>query len=562
MGRTNGTPPAPRRRHRLTAAVAALVMSVLGGLAGALAVPGAAHAETIREMQYFLDTLGVVKAQQTAKGDGVTVAVIDGGVDAKHPDLAGAVLPGVAMPGAGQADGSTDRQGHGTRMASLIAARGGGANHALGIAPRAKILPIAIPYEETADPGAKPTDLSAPIRYAVDHGAKIINMSIANPTSGPRQPDIDAIAYARSKGAIIVAAGGNRTQGDTKVPIPGSYAGVITVGGTNRDGTAWSGSIADETVDIAAPAQDLVAAAPTSKIKSGYGQSSGTSGSTAIVSGVLALIWSKYPDMDAANVVNRLFKTAQDKGQPGRDPVFGNGVVDPVAALTADVPAVTADPLGPATSASTAATTAPTGSDKSFGTPAVRTAIAAGVGLFCILAVALAIILPVRAAARRRARGPQAPPPGRFPPPGPPGPGFSGPPGYGPPGGPGGFGPPGQPGGPGTAGSGHPGPPGGPGTAGFGHPGPPGGPGTAGFGQPGPAGQTGQPGHGFGPPPGPPQRGDGPATAGWEQATGQHTGPVGGHSGMFAAQPDHTGAYGNPPPGRPQDQPPAAPPTG
>ncbi|WP_304524577.1 S8 family serine peptidase [Dactylosporangium sp. AC04546] len=506
---TKGTPPATRRRHRLAAAVAVLVVGVIGGLA----VPGTANAETIRESQYWLDTLGVLKAQQTAKGDGITVAVIDGGVDAKHPDLSGAVLQGAAMPGAGQADGSTDRQGHGTLMAGLIAARGGsGQNHALGIAPRAKILPVAILYEGFADPGAKPTDLGAPIRYAVDNGAKIINLSIGNPTSGLRQPDIDAIAYARSKGAIIVAAGGNRTQGDTKVPIPGSYPGVITVAGTNRDGTPWSGSIADDTVDIAAPAEDIVSTLPVSLYKSGYGKGTGTSSATAIVSGVLALIWSKYPNLDAANVVNRLFKTAVDKGQPGRDPQFGNGLVDPVAALTANVPAVNADPLGPVTSGSSPASSGPKSSDKSFGTPAIRTAIAAGVALFCILAVALAIILPVRAAARRRSRPPQ-PPPGAFPPPPPGAPGYGvGPPGYGPPG------PPGQP--------------------------------------------------GYGPPPGyppgqPGQHGGGPATAGWQQGPGPgQTGPIGGHSGMFAAQPDHTGTFVNPPPGRPQDQPPAAPPAG
>ncbi|MEV0135869.1 S8 family serine peptidase [Dactylosporangium sp. NPDC050688] len=413
--------------------VAGILLGVAGGVAAGLVAPRAAHADSVRARQWWINQLKLAQAQKVAQGDGVVVAVIDSGVDATHPDLNGAVLAGTGMLGSTSAKGWDDPSGHGTGIASLIAARGGTSNmQMLGIAPKAKILPIALPVQFGGT-------LAGPIRYAVDHGAKIINMSLGR-KGAPIKEESDAIAWARSKGVIIVAAAGNTTQGDAQIPTPGSYPGVITVNGTDRDGNLWSGSLQDDGMDIAAPAQDVISAKPKSLVASGFGTSSGTSESTAIVSGVLALIWSKYPTLDAANVVNRLFKTAVDKGPAGRDDRFGWGFVDPLAAVSADVPAVTADPLGPVAAGTAGAdpgSTAGSGDDD-FGTPAIRTAIAAAVILVGLTVVVLAIVLPIRALSRRRAAAsaragygapPGAGPPG-FPPPGHPASGHPPPPGY------------------------------------------------------------------------------------------------------------------------------------
>jgi hypothetical protein len=164
----------PKRVWPAVVTVATVVAA--GWAAPAFAASGqrAARAETLREAQWFLDAVHAPDAQGITKGAGVTVALIDSGVDATHPDLSGAVLPGVSFDSPSQA-GRTDPDGHGTRMAGLIAARGGSVDKALGIAPAASILPIAIPA--TGQIGS----LAEPVKYAVDHGAKVINLSIGRP---------------------------------------------------------------------------------------------------------------------------------------------------------------------------------------------------------------------------------------------------------------------------------------------------------------------------------------------------------------------------------------------
>ncbi|WP_344514427.1 type VII secretion-associated serine protease mycosin [Dactylosporangium maewongense] len=387
---------------RTRSAVAALVAGVLIGGA-----PAPAQAETVREQQWWLGALGMAKAQQVSKGEGVVVAVIDTGVDGAQPDLSGALLPGAGTNGVASEKGWDDPDGHGTQMATVLAGRGGdGANHVLGIAPKAKVLPIAIPIGNRAA-GAPAGTLAEPIRYAADHGAKIINMSFTLTDDELKQPELDAISYARAKGAVLVAAGGNRPQGDDHVPLPARYPGVITVAGTTRAGGLWDGSIADPTVDIAAPAQDIIGAAPKSRYPSGFAIGSGTSGAAAIVSGLLALIWSRHPKLDAANVVNRLFATARDKGAPGRDDSFGHGLIDPYAALTATVPPVTADPLGPTASPSppappTTHAPPPRASGDGPGTPAIRAAVVGGGSLLLALLLVFGVARPLLRGPRRR----------------------------------------------------------------------------------------------------------------------------------------------------------------
>jgi hypothetical protein len=129
------------------------------------------------------------------------------------------------------------------------------------------------------------------------------------------------------------------------VSEPANVPGVIAVSATTRSGGLWFGSARGPEIALAAPGERIVGAAPPAKSTSGYSIGDGTSGAGAIVSGVAALIRAKYPRLNAANVINRLIRTAKDLGPPGRDDDFGYGLVDPVAALTAPVPEVSQNPL-------------------------------------------------------------------------------------------------------------------------------------------------------------------------------------------------------------------------
>lgn len=311
----------------------------------AVALPLLLAAQTIEEQEWHLDALDIYSAQDQARGDGVIVAVIDSGVDAKHPDLAGRVLPGTGFGSSKGTDGTTDTDGHGTGMAAIIAATGrnGGA---LGIAPGAKILPIASAEKEQFSLDV----VAQSIRWAADHGAKVINMSLG--FSSTMTPSlVKAVNYAIEKDVVLVAATGNDGK---EVSAPANIGGVIAVAGTNRDGKPWkSSNIGADTV-LSAPAEGIVTAAPESVYASGYAEMDGTSAASAIVSGVAALVRAKHPQLPAKDVVNALIKTAKDMAEPGRDETTGFGMVNPMGALTAQLPPVVRNPLLPEPKPSTA----------------------------------------------------------------------------------------------------------------------------------------------------------------------------------------------------------------
>lgn len=322
----------------------------------AVALPLLLAAQTIEEQEWHLDALDVHSAHDLTRGDGVVVAVIDSGVDAEHPDLRGQVLPGVGFGKAAGTDGRTDTDGHGTGMAGIIAATGrdGGA---LGIAPGAKILPLASVDEQ--DRFALGT-VGESIRWAADNGAKVINMSLGF-SSSLTPTLVQAVNYAMEKDVVLVAATGNDGG---EVSAPANIGGVVAVAGTNRDGQPWKSSNVGADTVLAAPAVDIVTTAPRSVYASGYAEMDGTSAASAIVAGVAALIRAKHPDMAAKDVVNALVGTARDLAEPGRDEATGFGLVDPVAALAARLPPVERNPLLPAPRQETTKTTGTT--------PAVR----------------------------------------------------------------------------------------------------------------------------------------------------------------------------------------------
>ncbi|TDB72086.1 hypothetical protein E1182_23795 [Micromonospora sp. KC721] len=405
-----------RRGKVLRYAVAAMAVAVAAG-AAPLPAPTPARADTVRSLQWYLDALKIPAAHKITKGRGVTVAVIDSGVDPNVPDLRGQVLPGHGIGADAAADGRVDddKLGHGTSMAGIIAGRGGGPMRQLGIAPEAKILPVSLGRDKYPD------EVPEGIRWAVDHGADVINISLGG--NGPGTPEeVAAVRYALEKNVVLVAAAGNTEQGHQGVARPANIPGVIAVTGLGRNGARFSGSTSGREAVLAAPMEDIISPRPAAVSANGFGVGNGTSDATAITSGVVALVRAKYPDLDAANVVNRLIRTALDRGPAGRDANFGFGAIDPLAALTRSVPAVTAHPLlagAPGGSAAPPAGSPPAGSAEQDDGPAVSfgvknttgALIQAALCLLVPIAVAiLVIVLVVRS--RRRRTTPAATPPG------------------------------------------------------------------------------------------------------------------------------------------------------
>ncbi|GIF73759.1 S8 family serine peptidase [Asanoa siamensis] len=290
--------------------------------------------DNIRDEQWHLRFLNIDQAHELTKGEGVTVAVVDTGVDA-HPDLAGSVLPGAVLDPAGSGDGNTDLSGHGTAMAGLIAGHGRGSKGVLGIAPAAQILPVV----DTVSGRSTNPDLTADaINAAIDRGATVVNISASG---GPTERLQRAIERARREDVVVVAAAGNAPS--PIIGFPANYPGVVAVGASDRSGSVAGISTRGPGLVLVAPGVDIM----TTRLNSGYGVGTGTSDSTAIVSGAVALIRSRFPSLEAAEVIRRLTATATDKGPPGRDDVYGYGVLNVVAALSTDVPPASAAPTSP-----------------------------------------------------------------------------------------------------------------------------------------------------------------------------------------------------------------------
>jgi type VII secretion-associated serine protease mycosin len=293
-----------------------------------LSAPLSAQADEIRDRQWHIAALGIAAAQTLSQGDGVLVAVADTGVDARRGELTGAVIAGKEFGEQANGDGRTDTDGHGTAMAGLIAGRGlADGSGVLGVAPRARILPVRTIRSEF---GGSPTDLGAGIEWAVSQGAQVI--CIAAGTG--EYPEIkQAVETAVRADVVVVASAGNRPTAE-HVAFPANIPGVLAVAGTDKSGDHAAISAAGPEVVLAAPAVDIVSTGAFGKYVTGEG----TSNSTAIVAGAVALVRAKFPGLSAVEVIRRLTATATDRGKPGRDDEYGYGIVNPVAALTADLP--------------------------------------------------------------------------------------------------------------------------------------------------------------------------------------------------------------------------------
>ncbi|WP_433298868.1 type VII secretion-associated serine protease mycosin [Actinoplanes sp. CA-030573] len=329
--------------RRLASAALAGVFALAAPAAPAIAappadVPSPLIGDAFRDDQWYLKTLNVAGAWTYANGAGITVAVIDSGVDATHPDLQGQVLPGLDLVDT-KGNGDTDLVGHGTTVSAIIAGRGDDTAGVIGIAPKAKILPVRVLDEENRYNDA--IIVAKGVRWAVDHGARVINLSLGG--NGSSAALAAALDYAFAKDVVVVACTGNTSaSSDTEVWYPAREPGVIAVAGMDKEGNAlWPGSITGRETVVTAPATQLVGA----QAGGGYWKVQGTSFAAPMVSATAALIRSRWPTMPAGEVINRIIRTAYDRGPAGRDATFGFGMVDPTGALTASVPAVFDNPL-------------------------------------------------------------------------------------------------------------------------------------------------------------------------------------------------------------------------
>ncbi len=269
--------------------------------------------------------LDQLRAQATGKD--VTVAVIDTGVDDSNPQLRGAMASGGADY-VGKSNGTEDIEGHGTRVAGIIAARPMKGTGFVGLAPEAKILSFR--YTGGEEKQGNSRTMSQAIKAAVAKGAKIINISSDTAEKRDSLDLRNAVEDAVRKGVLIVAAAGN-DGADRKLAktYPASYDGVLAVAASDRNDERAFFSQSGDFVDVAAPGVGMVSTVPGS----GQCTADGTSFSAPYVAGVAALLKDKYPKWTAAQIASRIQETAQ---RPGRDPnpFIGWGVVDPLAALS------------------------------------------------------------------------------------------------------------------------------------------------------------------------------------------------------------------------------------
>jgi type VII secretion-associated serine protease mycosin len=312
-----------------------------------LSVSSSASADPIRDRQYWLNDFGFTKAWELTRGEGIKIAVIDTGIDATHPSLEGAVVGGTDVSGLGTSDGLTpvgQNSYHGTMVASLIAGRGNPVDESagmLGTAPKAQLLSISMAFG--VDSLDTDDQIARAIIWAVDNGASVINLSLTrNSVSWPTSWD-EAFGYAFENDVVIVAAVGNREDGTEQVSAPATIPGVIAVAGVDKNAQASElSSTSGFTIAVTAPAEELVAAYPGGE----YRIWSGTSGAAPIVSGMVALIRSLYPELDAANVVNRVIESAVKVGFEDYSSSYGYGLIDAENALLINPPLVSENPLG------------------------------------------------------------------------------------------------------------------------------------------------------------------------------------------------------------------------
>ncbi|MEV0198040.1 S8 family serine peptidase [Nonomuraea sp. NPDC050691] len=324
--------------------VAAAAVLTTGLVAGA-AAPGVADAPRGWERT----AMRVPDAQRLARGKGVTVAVLDTGVVKNHPEFKGRVTGGPDFIGGGARPGQSYWGKHGTSMASSV----------LRVAPASRVLSVRViwdredPARKRAEKAAKDGGIGADkeseragnalakgIRYAVDHGARVVSMSLGTAEwgwGGYEEDTAAAVDYAVGKGAILLASAGNggstdplEVDANNTMSYPAGYPGVIAVAAMGPDGVRADFSQVHTYNTIAAPGVDIYAAGNTG----GYDAGDGTSPACALVAGTAALMLSANPKLTPRQVRDILVRTA-GRRPAGYTPFLGFGLVNAGAAVKA-----------------------------------------------------------------------------------------------------------------------------------------------------------------------------------------------------------------------------------
>ncbi|MFH8760286.1 S8 family serine peptidase [Streptomyces atroolivaceus] len=312
--------PLELRGHLLGTVAMAAAWTV--GLTGA--APSAFSAD-VQSKQWYLEAMQAEEMWKVTRGEGITVAVIDTGVNPSTPSLKGQVMKGLD---ATEADGDEfdDYNGHGTTMAELIAGtgRGGGLK---GLAPSVKIIPFRISNTEFQNAhSVNARDSEDAIRAAADSDAQVISMSFGSefPTSGERE----AVQYAQDKGKLFFASVGNNAQGGNREEYPAAYPEVVGVSAADKSGKVGEFSQHGQITDLAAPGLDVPHWCDETFQE--YCDGDGTSQATAIASASAALVWSAHPDWTANQVLNVLFDTASRDWEKGTlSKYLGHGLIRP-----------------------------------------------------------------------------------------------------------------------------------------------------------------------------------------------------------------------------------------
>jgi serine protease len=278
-----------------------------------------------RAAQWGLDRLKAEDVWARRTGAGVTVAVVDTGVQANHPDLAGTVLPGTDFVTAG-GNGSADGNGHGTHVAGIVGAVANNRVGVAGFAPGVKILPVRVLGNNGSGWNS---DIAKGIVYAADHGAGVVNLSVGG--SSADGATADAVRYALARNVVVVAAAGNERTSGSPTSYPGAFPGVLGVAATDSADRVASFSTAGSYVDVAAPGVGILSTVRGSS----YTTMSGTSMATPFVAATVAILKAVDPGLTPDRAAQVLQSTAVDLGPAGRDNDTGYGLINPTAALCA-----------------------------------------------------------------------------------------------------------------------------------------------------------------------------------------------------------------------------------
>jgi len=300
-------------------------------------------------------------AWDSSTGVGITVAILDSGVDGTHPDLRSSLVPGWNTYN--NDSNSSDVYGHGTKVAGAAAAAGANSAGVAGVAWRAKIMPIRV----TDTSGyAYSSTISSGLTWAANHGARVANLSFGGVAGSSSVAS--AAQYMRSKGGVVVVAAGN-----SGVQEPYAASPYLTVASaTTSTDTKASFSSYGAFVDVGAPGVSIW----TTTRGGGYGSVSGTSFASPVTAGVYALMMAANPNLQPTTLDTLLFSTARDLGTSGFDNYFGNGRVDAAAAVSAARSAVATD-----TTAPSIAITSPSGGARVSGVVPVSVAASDNVGV-------------------------------------------------------------------------------------------------------------------------------------------------------------------------------------